>query len=323
LFGLLAGIIFLWISGIPVNTYKRLTLLQVYDKVVNFEKVGDFTSEYDLLLPSRKINTSLDSFVSSRDKKTIYSETYTINNVEIKDDKGIIDRILHICYSSNCQGTDKIEITGKKIFYFVNGNWYMDLNNNLVCSRTSMYPMPPEFSRGISLAIQRLTNSVDSSGVSRGKNLDSVKNCLDIQYAQSDQNLSGAEGFFLFNKSSAPEHLQIIVSPKYSASDDLLTATLLAHEMTHAYLHSTGIDQTITCYENEADAFTTEYIFVRSLTDEERNSISQRYYNQSSQAVMNLLETINGMLSYQGSSYYDKALNYVKASYFYQNQCGY
>lgn len=190
------------------------------------------------------------------------------------------------------------------------------------CSRSKEYPYPEEFKRATSLLRQRLKDS-DADWASQFiEAFDLTRNCLDIQYALSEEEMNGAEGMFMFSADSTPNRLEIFVSPRYKVKDDLLTAVLLSHEITHALIFANGQSESTTCFENEAQAFMTEMVFLSTLNDDEIASITYRSNNGYSEArgVTDLITNVRQM---DGSNSYEKMLNYVKSNEFYQSQCGF
>ena len=156
----------------------------------------------------------------------------------------------------------------------------------------------------------------------RASQFQAMKNCLDIKYAQSDQEISGAEGVFSFSENSSDEQLQILVSPRYQIKDDLLTAALLSHELYHALNFIQDRSNVVTCFDNEAQAFMTEMLFLSSLNEEEGASITYRYNNRTLPEAVGVIDLIVGVHNRQGANSYEKVMNYVKSILFYQKQCG-
>lgn len=311
----------LWLTGIPTNIYKRYTLEQTYNRQLELQKNNDYASIYDeMVLPSDKFKVSKNEFLQNN-RDTIYSQNYIINSIVINGDIGTIDRNATICFSAECTGSDKSETHLKKQYFYINGKWYLPLANNVYCTRSQEYPMPEEFRRAMSLVIQRFSESNLQAEVDMAKTFKSMQNCFDIQYAKSDATLGDAEGLFLFDKNSSAEDLQILVSPSYSYKDDILTAVLLTHEMVHAALHSLNTDKQMSCFENEAKAFTNQQAFVGRLNAEEKASLTSRYYTQSSQSVNEFFYSLQSIVKYQGATFEEKALNFVKGNAFYQKEC--
>lgn len=336
-------------TGQGENFGREQSLRAFYEKVFKLSKDRDFAALYDEQLPALKQYISKDRFIefSSREGgPRPYSEEYLINGISIQDNIGLVDRTYVACNTKECKpGKDKITSRLIKTYVFSDGRWYslgllesaeqigLPTRYPIICNRTSPYPLSPEFNRAISLIQQRSSNvdqllSPDARGIERfSVKIDQIYNCLDLQYALTEDSLGGAEGIFRLSANSTPERLEILVSPSYKASDDLLTATLLAHELVHAYNFAYGQMKKslndlndITCFEDEAEAFTFEYLFYSTLNKEEQQSITSRYSSQS-QNVAKFIETTLAISSFRGDTYYDKALAFVQTSPFYQRQC--
>lgn len=203
-----------------------------------------------------------------------------------------------------------------------------DGNMKIVCSRTTSYNIPAEFKRALSLINQRLSERGQKENI-----ITYYYNCLNIQYAQmADEN---TEGYFVFDEESSPDNLKIFVSNKYQAYDDVLTAILLNHELTHAgqlinYLFS-GKEQK--CIDKEIEAFSTQNVFMSILNPEEINSLIYRWYynedaNPALQAVgkLNLITATAGRdCNKQEPCWHDRVSleirKMVETNPFYQKQC--
>ena len=131
----------------------------------------------------------------------------------------------------------------------------------------------------------------------------------------------------MFSENSTPDRLRIYVSPRYQVKDDLLTAILLSHEFAHAlvfageFTNQLPSNLRVSCYENEASAFLSQMQFLVTLNDEEKLSIISRSYTGYSQEAISVVNLIVALNTSPGSDGYQKALNYVKNSPFYQKQC--
>lgn len=142
------------------------------------------------------------------------------------------------------------------------------------CTRTTPYPKLPEFERALSLINQRVsqyyTNPQDKG----------FGNCLNIQYSDLKRFGDNAEGIFVLDRSvSSPNNLMIYVDNSYRNNDDVLTAILLVHEITHVgqYYDYLVNDKSLKpCMEQEIEAFQTQFEFLKTLNEEERNSIFGR-----------------------------------------------
>lgn len=311
-------------SGFVVSSAdkKKNALKETYSKLTQYEKNSDYTSLYEFLTPIERYSITLNDYVRERNSyPKIYDLKYTVISIEVYNDIGVVDRIVSYCKIENCTDAERISSKNKKQYFYINEKWYHNLDDNLYCNRFEKYSMPEEFDRAVSLIIQRMKQSVYVFGNQTAKDITDIYKCLDIQYAQSDDEMHGAEGLFMFSSNSTADRLQIFVSPRYQIKDDLLTAILLSHEITHAYLFATGTDKVISCYENEATAFSSQMRFLGTLNMEEISSITYRYNNRSSQEVMSVVNLIVSLGSSYGTDGYQKALNYVENNPFYQKQC--
>lgn len=219
-------------------------------------------------------------------------------------------------------------------------------NNNYRCTRSTPYPLPNEFNRSLDLISQRMGVDKEANGTV-WQSAFNYRNCLDIQYLESDNNQT--EAYFEYPDSPSLKNLQdlkIFVNPSYKNFDDLTLATLLAHEVVHAgqYINEVTIKTKLTCLEKEANAFTSQLIFASSLNEEERRSIFTRIkdnvdknptfkvlllafqrQDEAYQACLKLQDE-NSLNTEQFNSCVwtgveNKILKDVKESPFYQEQC--
>lgn len=196
--------------------------------------------------------------------------------------------------------------------------WKTKWNNEVTsyCQVDVFSNISPEFQRAVSLVLQRYwesTNAKNQLAVIRAN-----QTCLDIQYASTVNEMSGADGVFLFSKeNSSPKGLKILVNPEYKIQDDLTTALLLSHELTHAeqfilkdvsetliqecnseasrsfcndLQSANGVgfyleESSDACVRKESQAFYNEIVFYSALKKVEQDNILLRADNvQSSQA---------------------------------------
>lgn len=191
-------------------------------------------------------------------------------------------------------------------------------NGNAYCDKDLPYSMAPEFDRVLSLINQRFTKN---SGLEPLSNIVLVtRNCINIQY-RPDSEMSDAEGIFTFSDTSTRNNLQIFVSNRYKSTDDLLTATLLVHELSHAFHYA--LNKGYSCYGDEARAFANQYIFLsNALNSEEKQSLISRYNNNPSPEVKNMMNLVLTINSYSGNTINQQAENMVRESKYYQEECG-
>lgn len=318
--------IFFIISGVfvailftePVQVFtKKTQLMNFYTKLTNYEKSSDYEAIYELLSPDYKRKTSLRDFLAERNKnKAPYSTDFQAYSYKVDGDRGIIDRTIITCDTPDCTGSSRHESRAYKEYIYLNGKWYVPEANTAWCIRKEPYEMAPEFERAISLIIQRLGNG----NTYLDENILDVKSCLNISYS-TEVDKYEADGLFSFDEDSTKDNLKISVSPRYVANDDIVTAILLAHEITHALQYS--METNISCYEMEAAAFANQIIFVTALNKAEKDSIVSRNVVGDSSEIHNLFDLItqSNQLTARGMDFYESMLSIVKSNPYYQKQC--
>lgn len=272
----------------------------------------------DFLLPQDRTITE-DEYVKGfleYKSKNPYSKTIQ-HGIKMADSIAYVDRTTLACNDKDCTS-----IIGKsrsyRKFYYENGHWYYQVRN-VSCPRDSGYDMEPEFSRALSLITQRIFSyDEDVSNFYQ-----EIIRCIDIQYASTNEEMSGAEGVFKFIPDQSTERLSIFVSPRYQAMDDLITATLLTHEVTHAlgYISAMYSGMPLDCYADEAEAFYEQNRFLTSLNMEEKQSVYGRLVLGGSPELVGISDALVEIPKMRGSTYKEKALNYVKSNPAYQKQC--
>lgn len=180
------------------------------------------------------------------------------------------------------------------------------------CQKNQPYPIKPEFSRAISLFVQRFGKNIDLSNRTNTDYTSLIaynQNCLDIDYTPTEGQMNGAEGLFLFDpKESGRTRLRILVSPSYIAQDDLVTSILLSHELFHVaqYIAEDNITRIIgeckpmiykkdcpkleqmSCVDNEVYAFSNSLIYFSSLKQSEKDS----YFLRAKEGMQNKLHRL-------------------------------
>ena len=266
----------------------------------------------------------IDSLSVSADEREIIRSDTTINSTVVKDDKAFIDRTVNDCYTDDC--SEKKSSRGYVKFVYEDGKWMRTYLDKRRCIREEPYTKPPEFDRAISLFFQRWAEK-------NGKGDDSIANCLDIQYA----NLTDAEGLFTFDNNSTMNRLTIYVDNSYKYKDDILTASLLSHEINHAstYLEMLAGNADYSCYEIEKFAFATQLFFIGALNTEEQDSLATRIgsldiSNNATLGIINNLISISanairycgaGMLNCYYQNVDDQIMTMLKSNPYYQQQC--
>lgn len=295
---------------------KRVQLITFYNKLTNYEKSFNFKGIYELLSPDYKRHLSIEDFLAQRNQTTKpYSVDYIVHSYKVEGNKGILDRTIITCNTAGCTGPDRKEARAYKEYIYINGRWYVPEDNTLLCLRGEPYSMTPEFERAISFIIQRLSQSPKATYLD--ENFQSIKNCLSITYSPEVEKYD-AEGLFYFDENSTNDKLNILVSNKYKASDDIVTALLLIHEITHAYIFASGIE--IDCYQNEAEAFTNELYLLTGFNQAEREILNARIQFYPSPQIDNFYNMIKNVNRMKGAPYED-ILQLVKSDPYYQKQC--
>jgi predicted nucleic acid-binding Zn ribbon protein len=193
--------------------------------------------------------------------------------------------------------------------------------NAKYCNRTQPYNKPPEFTRAVSLIEQRM-RAAYSQGYYMNlwvNVLSDIENCLDIQYATNDQQMESAEGLFVYDRNSTNDRLRIFVSPRYQEKDDILTAVLLTHEISHAITHVYGTEGSLGCFGNEAAAFTNQSAFLNALTQEEKNSVNARAKVSPTKEIRDFIDIYNFIAA--PGDVEANGLAFVKSQPFYQKEC--
>lgn len=199
------------------------------------------------------------------------------------------------------------------------------------CTRENPYNIPTEFQRAISLIDQRVSQYIEKSYNIKQSDMDAqfdqlfieklasmsdaasqtdpllilnygmrhIKNCLDIKY---DNQFDNIEGYFTFDKNKNIDDLIIGVSNKYENNDDLLTAFLSAHEVTHAtnyYINQANpnYNSPAKCLDDETWAYTTQIFFLSSLNNSELDSISSRLKGSSANELKFIKNLVNNTIA--------------------------
>lgn len=253
-----------------------------------------------------------------------WKDRYTnvvIHGITVSGDEGYVDRSVAYCRDKDCNSIERTLRSFRKVEYD-NGHWYFRVAD-VLCPRKAPYDMSPEFSRALSLIQQRALTPESEDEVAITDGLKEVMNCVRIAYAANENEMSGAEGVFRFVRGQSPEEMTIFVSPRYKSKDDILTAALLMHELTHAYNYAIDLSlgSTTGCFEDEAYAFTAQNSFIATLNPEERQSLSARLTVGASSELIGITQAYMQIPRMRGDGYLEKAMNFVKSNPGYQEQC--
>jgi hypothetical protein len=174
------------------------------------------------------------------------------------------------------------------------------------CSRTSRLDNEPQHDRALSLIQQRIDEN-NKWWDKYGEKIDGrfkhfppeLVNCIKIS-KESVSKLSRIEGYFIFNdKDIKKDYFPITVSADYDFADDIVTALLLSHEMTHVqqYIDIKNGKSALPCIDSEIDAFITQLDFYVILNNEENNSVYHRIQNNenfhSQLQILDAMMTVN------------------------------
>lgn len=178
--------------------------------------------------------------------------------------------------------------------------------SQISCTRTTRLENDPQYDRALSLIQQRVSENSkwwDKYGEDkdlRFKHFPSeLINCIKIS-EDSSKNTSGIEGYFTFNDEEIKaDYYPITVSDGYRYADDITTALLLSHEITHVqqYINERNNKGALSCIDMEINAFIAQQDFYTILNTEEIDSGYHRIQNDKSLhpqlQMMNTMQTIN------------------------------
>jgi hypothetical protein len=312
------------VSNFVSKTAAKSDLHATAQTVQDLAVRGEWETIYEThMLPSDRQRISVDQY--GREARTSRHAIISsrVINASVDGDIGVITVERTLCpVHQECVDAVKKSTRFRANYYFVNGRWYTGYKTSVLCTRAQPYPMTEEFQRAISMIEQRYRESTVPGGlVDLADEVRKVRTCLDIQYATSNAALEGAEGVFLLNPHSQDDHLQIFVSPRYQAKDDLLTASLLGHEIDHAIMRARGRDTIYSCFELEAWAFQSQDLFLYSLKPEEKLSLAARAQSGLSEESLQLARFTAAVVQFPGEDHFDKTFAYVQSQPFYQKQC--
>lgn len=151
----------------------------------------------------------------------------------------------------------------------------LQTNQQQVCNRTNPYTVPPEFERATSLIMERYIQH----GEPNANEYQQMLNCIDIQFSDIHRAEKDTEGYFTFDTANSSLDKQVIyVDASFIDYDDLTTAFLLSHELTHArqFVDKILYHKTLSCVDQEVEAFKQQVVFYSYLNPEEQRSLSAR-----------------------------------------------
>lgn len=299
------------------NFLKRKSLIRAYNKIISSEIV----KAKNISLPVEKSQIVLNEFENKTLEpiEPLMTSSKTLNT-KVSGNNGVIRAKTQYFFNDQCSNKKIREITGNIWFEYKNNNWVMDTYHKQ-CTRSEPYNMPDEFNRAINLIIQRFKGSIREEDQEFGNNFSEIINCLDIQYAKTDLEMSSAEGLFLFKDDSPRDHLAVLISPQYKYNDDLTTSLILVHELYHALLRFRSEDILYSYYDNETYANTISYTYYFLLTPDEQNYLLSKYVPGNSDEIAKYIDTNKKILNLPGNDLAKKFKDYVENNQIYMNNC--
>lgn len=209
------------------------------------------------------------------------------------------------------------------------------------CTRTSRLENAPQYDRALSLIHQRITENHEQ-WPEEGKYSDArfthfppnLVNCIKIVEEDLGRD---EEGYFIFHSEEIqPNYFPIAINSNYKFSDDVLTALLITHEMTHVqqFIESLNNNDNQSCREKEVSAFISQLDFYVQLNNEENYAFYLRMNderdNQHSQVEMiKAMTTINresncNIVDFEckDKNLRNKLFELVTSNPHYREQCG-
>ncbi len=171
-------------------------LEQRIKEMVELSDRGDYGKIYDLYFTNEaKQKISREIYLKLNDKSG--NLAFVENSAVVRDGKGYAIQTIRDCSVVECKNGES-SLRRYAGFIYENNDWFFDDLNPFYCIRDIGYGIPDEFKRAISLISQRMEQSGDKGNIVYSEGVRAVSNCLNIQYAKSDQEMAGAEGMFLF-----------------------------------------------------------------------------------------------------------------------------
>lgn len=185
------------------------------------------------------------------------------------------------------------------------------------CTRNVRLENEPRFDRALSLVYEKVRQGEEHRSVWTSYNYFPAQlvNCIKVDAKNVKAEIE-AEGYFdINNKDIKPDYFPITIDAvTYEYSDDLTTALLLVHEITHVqqYINYSSIDpeykykslfdpkNKATCFNNEVAAFYAQLLFFNQLNDEEKKSLNLRIQNDKElHPQLKMLQTLQKSLNAQ------------------------
>lgn len=169
------------------------------------------------------------------------------------------------------------------------------------CTRTSRLENDPNYDRALSLIAEKYQSWEENQPTSvyqygwRFFFPSKLTNCIKI-VENNALEVEGAEGYFVFNNDEIKDnYFPIYVDKDYKDADDLITALLLVHEITHVrqFLEELNGKNGLSCIDKEAEAFFAGYQFYEFQYGEARKSLDLRIdYDNELHKQLQLIHSI-------------------------------
>lgn len=185
------------------------------------------------------------------------------------------------------------------------------------CTRNARLENEPKFDRALSLVHEKVRQGEEHRSVWTSYNYfpAQLTNCIKVETKNVEAE-TRAEGYFDPNSNEIkPNYFPIYIDyASYNWADDLTTALLLTHEITHVqqYINYSSIDpeykykplldpkNTATCFNNEVAAFYAQLLFFNQLNEEEKKSLNLRIQNDKElHPQLKMLQTLQKSLNAQ------------------------
>ncbi|PIY80351.1 MAG: hypothetical protein COY80_03290 [Candidatus Pacebacteria bacterium CG_4_10_14_0_8_um_filter_42_14] len=262
---------------------------------------GKYNKIYDNFLVSKeKIKVSKSEYIKKRTSSSVKIISTEILSINISDDIAYLDTITRTCPKTNC--SQPKELRAYYVWEKEDDEWKITSRLPL-CIREKPYEMAPELSRALSINFEYYLDSYSKQSPASVDPQDvkdsDFTNCVFIEYTNSsDPKTQGR--FFFDNSISSLEKLVIQVDSSYKQYDDLAISILLAHELQHAleFIEYSYDGSTLSCIESETRAVMSEWMFLASLSEYEKQGLSQRFpttpdkLNQLPQPLKNVWDLI-------------------------------
>ena len=186
------------------------------------------------------------------------------------------------------------------------------------CTRNARLENEPKFDRALSLVYEKVRQGEEHRSVWTSYNYFPAQlvNCIKVDTKNVKAEIE-AEGYFDINNNDIkPDYFPITIDAvTYEYSDDLTTALLLVHEITHVQQYimrpscykegKFKLGEVVTscegfCLNNEVAAFYSQLLFINQLNDEEKKSLYFRIENDKElHPQLEMLQTLQKSLNSQ------------------------